>query len=106
MRWEFTVLGSWVKRYHSHINRTPHTLSHHTRKARFVKILRVWILNCVLVKQMFAFRLLTLCTKHLGSVAANTVRVFKPDQLPLLLIISRSRGIAEVVQVLHGTCFK
>jgi len=52
---------------------------------------------------MFMFRLLTLCAGHLGSVAANTVRVFKPDQLPLLLVISRSRGIAEVVQVLHGT---
>lgn len=47
-------------------------------------------------------KLLSLCAGHLGSVAANTVRVFKPDQLPLLLIISRSRGIAEVVQVLHG----
>jgi len=51
---------------------------------------------------MLVFRLLSLCTGHLGSVAANTVRVFKPDQLPLLLVISRSRGIAEVVQVLHG----
>ena len=49
-----------------------------------------------------ACRFLTLCTGLLGSVAANTVRVFKPDQLPLLLVISRSRGIAEVVQVLHG----
>jgi len=52
---------------------------------------------------VLACRLLSLCTGHLGTVAANTVRVFKPDQLPLLLIISRSRGVAEVVQVLHGT---
>jgi len=43
------------------------------------------------------------CAGHLGSVVANTVRVFKPDQLPLLLVISRTRGIPEVVQVLHGT---
>jgi len=56
-----------------------------------------------LIQQIPACRLLSLCAGHLGSVAANTVRVFKPDQLPLLLIISRSRGIAEVVQVLHGT---
>jgi len=51
---------------------------------------------------MFVCRFLSLCTAHLGSVAANTVRVFKPDQLPLLLVISRSRGIAEVIEVLHG----
>ena len=49
-----------------------------------------------------ACRLLSLCSGLLGTVAANTVRVFKPDQLPLLLIISRSRGIAEVSRVLHG----
>jgi hypothetical protein len=47
-------------------------------------------------------RLLGLCGRHFGSVAANTVRAFKPEELPLLLIISRNRGISEVVQVLHG----
>lgn len=46
--------------------------------------------------------LLGLTSRHFGSVAENTVRLFKPDQLPLLLIISRSRGINEVLRVLHG----
>ncbi len=45
-----------------------------------------------------------MCTQHFGSVAANTVRNFKPDQLPLLLLISRSRSVNEVVNVIHGQC--
>ena len=44
-----------------------------------------------------------MCTRHFGSVAANTVRNFRPDELPLLLIISRNRGSNEVMQVIHGT---
>ena len=51
---------------------------------------------------MFGYRLLTMCTQHFGSVAANTVRNFKPDQLPLLLLISRTRSVNEVVNVIHG----
>ena len=43
-----------------------------------------------------------MCTRHFGSVAANTVRNFKPDELPLLLIISRNRATNEVVNVIHG----
>ncbi len=45
-----------------------------------------------------------MCTQHFGSVATNTVRNFKPEQLPLLLLISRSRSINEVVDVIHGEC--
>ena len=43
-----------------------------------------------------------MATKHFGTIAANTVRNFKADQLPILLLISRSRGSNEVVNVIHG----
>jgi len=47
--------------------------------------------------------LLTMCTQHFGSVAASTVRKFKADELPLLLIISRNRSINEVVNVIQAS---
>jgi hypothetical protein len=48
------------------------------------------------------FRLLTMCTRHFGSIASNTVQNLCPDELPLLLIISRNRGANEVMQAIHG----
>ena len=47
-------------------------------------------------------RLLSKCTQHFGSVAANTVREFSVDDMPLLLVISRNRGSNEVMQVIRG----
>jgi len=47
-------------------------------------------------------RLLRMCTQHFGSVAASAVRNFEPDQLPLLLIINRSRSVSEIINVIHA----
>ncbi|XP_053394113.1 FAS-associated factor 1-like isoform X2 [Mercenaria mercenaria] len=47
-------------------------------------------------------RLITMATRHFGSVAANQIRSYKPDNLPVLLIISRSRATNEVVDVIRG----
>ena len=41
-------------------------------------------------------------TRHFGSVAATQVRGYKSDNLPVLLIISRSRATNEVVDVIRG----
>ena len=41
-------------------------------------------------------------TRHFGSVAATQVRGYKADNLPVLLIISRSRASNEVVDVIRG----
>lgn len=49
-----------------------------------------------------AARLITMATRHFGSVAANQIRSYKPDNLPVLLIISRSRATNEVVDVIRG----
>ena len=46
-----------------------------------------------------------MCTRHFGSTAANTVRTFRADELPLLLIISRNRGTNEVISVIRGEGF-
>jgi ABC-type arginine/histidine transport system permease subunit len=43
-----------------------------------------------------------MATRHFGSVAANQIRSYKPDNLPVLLIISRSRATNEVVDVIRG----
>lgn len=56
-------------------------------------------LFCSLLK---IFSLLRHCTAHFGSVAANTVKQFCPDKLPLLLVISRNRGTNEVMEVIDG----
>jgi len=47
-------------------------------------------------------KLLTMVTRHFGSVAASTIRSFKPDQLPVLIVITRQRGINEVSTVIQG----
>ncbi|KAK3895506.1 hypothetical protein Pcinc_000787, partial [Petrolisthes cinctipes] len=49
-------------------------------------------------------RLLNLVTTHFGSVAATTVRNFNTDKLPALLLITRTRGVIEVLSVIHGNC--
>merc|ERR1712168_240136 len=41
-------------------------------------------------------------TRHFGSVAASTIRNFKADELPVLIVISRQRGINEVSTVIQG----
>jgi len=47
-------------------------------------------------------RLLTIVTRHFGSVAASTIRNFKPDELPVLIVITRQRGVNEVSTVIQG----
>jgi len=47
-------------------------------------------------------KLLTMVTRHFGSVAASTIRNFKADELPVLIVISRQRGINEVSTVIQG----
>lgn len=47
-------------------------------------------------------KLLTMVTRHFGSVAASTIRSFKADELPVLIVITRQRGINEVSTVIQG----
>jgi len=47
-------------------------------------------------------RLLTIVTRHFGSVVASTIRNFKPDELPVLIVITRQRGVNEVSTVIQG----
>ncbi|XP_059503913.1 FAS-associated factor 1 isoform X2 [Stegostoma tigrinum] len=47
-------------------------------------------------------RFLSMCTRHFGSVVAQTVRTYKTDQFPLLLIIMGKRSSNEVLNVIQG----
>ncbi|XP_062306886.1 FAS-associated factor 1 [Osmerus eperlanus] len=47
-------------------------------------------------------RLLTMCTRHFGSVVAQTIRTYKTDQFPLLLIVMGKRTSNEVFNVIQG----
>ncbi|XP_012677293.1 FAS-associated factor 1 [Clupea harengus] len=47
-------------------------------------------------------RLLTMCTRHFGSVVAQTIRTYKTDQFPLLLIVMGKRTSNEVLHVIQG----
>uniref|UniRef100_W5LGS3 Fas (TNFRSF6) associated factor 1 n=1 Tax=Astyanax mexicanus TaxID=7994 RepID=W5LGS3_ASTMX len=47
-------------------------------------------------------RLLTMCTRHFGSVVAQTIRTYKTDQFPLLLIVMGKRTSNEVLNVIPG----
>ncbi|CAM4717930.1 unnamed protein product [Leuciscus chuanchicus] len=47
-------------------------------------------------------RLLTMCTRHFGSVVAQTIRMYKTDQFPLLLIVMGKRTSNEVLNVIQG----
>uniref|UniRef100_A0A8C2BPX1 Fas (TNFRSF6) associated factor 1 n=1 Tax=Cyprinus carpio TaxID=7962 RepID=A0A8C2BPX1_CYPCA len=46
-------------------------------------------------------RLLTMCTRHFGSVVAQTIRTYKTDQFPLLLIVMGKRTSNEVLNVIQ-----
>lgn len=56
------------------------------------------------VQQSSAFlcRLVTSATKHFGSIAANQIRSYRTEQLPALLIISRSKATNEVLDAIQG----
>ncbi|XP_052460615.1 FAS-associated factor 1 [Carassius gibelio] len=47
-------------------------------------------------------RLLTMCTRHFGSVVAQTIRTYKTDQFPLLLIVMGKRTSNEVLNVISA----
>ena len=47
-------------------------------------------------------RLINMATRHFGSVAASQIRNYGSDQLPALLLITRSRATNEVVDVIPG----
>ncbi|XP_028668293.1 FAS-associated factor 1 [Erpetoichthys calabaricus] len=47
-------------------------------------------------------RLLTICTRHFGSVVAQTIRTYKTDQFPLFLIVMGKRSSNEVLNVIQG----
>ncbi|XP_066547736.1 FAS-associated factor 1 [Amia ocellicauda] len=47
-------------------------------------------------------RLLTMCTRHFGSVVAQTIRTYKTDQFPLFLIVMGKRASNEVLNVIQG----
>lgn len=51
---------------------------------------------------MFVSRLLTMCTRHFGSVVTQTIRTYKTDQFPLLLIVMGKRTSNEVLNVIQG----
>ncbi|KAK7100551.1 FAS-associated factor 1-like [Littorina saxatilis] len=47
-------------------------------------------------------KLITAATKHFGSIAANQIRSYRTEQLPALLIISRSKATNEVIDAIQG----
>lgn len=51
---------------------------------------------------LIIFRLLTMCTRHFGSVVTQTIRTYKTDQFPLLLIVMGKRTSNEVLNVIQG----
>lgn len=52
-----------------------------------------------------SFRLLTMCTRHFGSVVTQTIRTYKTDQFPLLLIVMGKRTSNEVLNVIQGNYY-
>ncbi|OCT82730.1 hypothetical protein XELAEV_18025263mg [Xenopus laevis] len=55
-----------------------------------------------MTKEANRARFLTLCTRHFGSVVAQTVRAQNTDQFPLFLIIMGKRSSNEVLNVIQG----
>ncbi|XP_069498321.1 FAS-associated factor 1 [Ambystoma mexicanum] len=55
-----------------------------------------------MTKESNRARFLTMCTRHFGSVVAQTVRTQKTDQFPLFLIIMGKRSSNEVLNVIQG----
>lgn len=51
---------------------------------------------------LLSSRLLTMCTRHFGSVVTQTIRTYKTDQFPLLLIVMGKRTSNEVLNVIQG----
>ncbi|KAG7456801.1 hypothetical protein MATL_G00239710 [Megalops atlanticus] len=47
-------------------------------------------------------RLLTMCTRHFGSVVSQSVRSYEKDQFPLLLIVMGKRASNEVLNIIQG----
>lgn len=43
-----------------------------------------------------------MCTRHFGSVVTQTIRTYKTDQFPLLLIVMGKRTSNEVLHVIQG----
>ena len=54
---------------------------------------------------IFEYRLITVATRHFGNVVAGQIRNYQPDNLPMLMIISRSRGTNEVLDIIQGKKF-
>ncbi|XP_021377246.1 FAS-associated factor 1-like [Mizuhopecten yessoensis] len=48
-------------------------------------------------------RFISIAKKEFGSIVAAQIRGQKPDQLPLLMIVSRSRASNEVLDMIPGT---
>ena len=68
----------------------------------------LWHIRCLVSIYWFSSRscrLVSQCTRHFGSIAANSVQRLEVDELPMLLIISRNRSTDEVVQAIKGCNF-
>lgn len=66
----------------------------------YPRVILKYIHPCSLLN--FPYRLLTMCTRHFGSVVAQTIRTYKIDQFPLLLIVMGKRTSNEVLNVIQG----
>ncbi|XP_036610832.1 FAS-associated factor 1 isoform X1 [Trichosurus vulpecula] len=55
-----------------------------------------------MTKEANRARFLTMCTRHFGSVVAQTIRTQKTDQFPLFLVIMGKRSSNEVLNVIQG----
>uniref|UniRef100_T1J5Q1 J domain-containing protein n=1 Tax=Strigamia maritima TaxID=126957 RepID=T1J5Q1_STRMM len=47
-------------------------------------------------------KLLTMASRHFGAVAAQTIRNFQVEQLPLLLLVMRSRSTTSVFSIINS----
>ncbi|KAF3690936.1 FAS-associated factor 1 [Channa argus] len=55
-----------------------------------------------ITKEANKARLLTMCTRHFGSVVTQTIRTYKTDQFPLLFVVMGKRTSNEVLHVIQG----
>ena len=53
-------------------------------------------------QNMFMFRLYDIVTQKCGSGAADTVRAFRAEQYPLVVVIMKNRSSLEVSAVIQG----
>lgn len=49
-----------------------------------------------------SLRLLTMCTRHFGSMVTQAIRTHKTDDFPLFLIVMGRRASNEVLNVIQG----